>query len=433
MNIQKVRISDVIRLSALQTLSFKTGILTCTLTVPLTAQGSAYQLLLSGVMRRGTLGYPTMALLNRRLDELYASCIEIRSSRIGKNLSLILTAEMLDDRYVPDGTDVLGGVIDILSEILLHPLTKDDAFLPEHVEKERKCTLDALNAEINNTRSYAVARCTELMYRDDGRYATQETLKRDIAAMDGKSLYRYYRELLATADAEFFYVGSAAPETVAKKLTGAFADYPTHRQCEILPLSPCPPGEAISRVETMPVNQGKLVLGGRTGVCASAENNDYYAVLLFNELLGGSPASKLFLNVREKLSLCYYCSSSYSIYTGDLMISSGVENKNRQAAEDEIRRQLEAICRGEISNAEMAAAKKSLSNCYRQIYDNPLDMQAFLGGRAMFGISDTPEDAIAGINRVSVEEVVKAARRTVLDTVYYMEGSLNGGAEEEEV
>ena len=131
MNIQKVRISDVIRLSALQTLSFKTGILTCTLTVPLTAQGSAYQLLLSGVMRRGTLGYPTMALLNRRLDELYASCIEIRSSRIGKNLSLILTAEMLDDRYVPDGTDVLGGVIDILSEILLHPLTKDDAFLPE--------------------------------------------------------------------------------------------------------------------------------------------------------------------------------------------------------------------------------------------------------------------------------------------------------------
>ena len=51
----------------------------------------------------------------------------------------------------------------------------------------------------------------------------------------------------------------------------------------------------------------------------------------------------------------------------------------------------------------------------------------------MRGISDTPEDAIAKVNRVSVEEVVKAARRTVLDTVYYMEGSLNGGAEEEEV
>jgi len=417
------KVSDAMSLTALQTDRFKTGVLTFTLYLPLTPEYTARHILLSGMMRRGTQKYPSVAAINRRLDELYATDVEIRSTKLGKNLLFTVTAEMLDPRYVPAEDRLLEGVIEAVAELLLRPLTKNASFDEAALKGEIRIATDALKAEINNTRSYSITRCCEQMNRHDPLYPTVAAVKQHLALTDAKMLYEHYRMLLTASPIDVFYVGSVAPDKVAGLLARAFSDAPAAQKRSLLPLCAATASDATETTEKMPVTQGKLAMGFRTGVCAASEGNAPYVALLLNEIFGGSAASKLFLNVREKMSLCYYCSSSYSIYTGDLMVSSGIEVKNRAVAEAAIREQMEDIRRGNVTEAELYTAKKSLENCYRQLCDNPLELQAFYSARRLFGIDEPIDVCCEKIAAVCLEDIISLARQTVCDTVFFVEGT----------
>lgn len=432
MTLQTSVISDSIRLSAIKTDRFKTGILTFTLTIPLTSKNFAYNTLLAGVMRRGTKSYPSLSALNKRLDELYAASIEIRSAQNAKNLSLIITAEFLDDRYITDNCNVLSGVLNVISDLVFHPLLKNGIFLPDIVAQEKKIALDYLNSEINNTRLYALKRCYERMYRLENDYPTTERLKRHIENADEKSLYEHLLNIIDSSAIDVFYIGNEDIKELSKKIYLVFDEYsPENVYTPIFPQTrPILP--LVSETEAMPVSQGKLTLGFRTGVCIGEKDNKYFAALVFNEIFGASPLSKLFMNVREKLSLCYYCSSTYSIYSGDVIVSSGIEVQNREKAEREILAQLDNIREGKISDAEFSSAVRSLENSYKQIFDSPLDLQSFYATRRMFGINDTIEDTLKMLRCVTLDDVIDIAKNTTLDTVFFVEGTLQGGADTEE-
>ncbi len=420
---QTISVTPSMTLHAIRTDRHKTGVLTLTLPLPLSSQSTAYHILLAGIMRRGTQKYPSIAAINRRLDDLYATDVEVRSTKIGKNLLLTMTAEMLDNRYVPTDEDLLDGVLEVIADLLFHPLLKDGCFDEEATRQEIRCAIDALDAEINNTRAYAMTRCVESMYRNDPDFPTVAKLREIILGANGRVLYEHYRNLIQNAPIDVFYIGSLAPEEVADKLLRALSDAPTTQSFVPLPLVAAKAGTPISQTQTMPVAQGKLAMGFRTGVCAAPDSDAHYQMLLLNELFGGSPASKLFMNVREKMSLCYYCSSSYSIYTGDMMVSSGIEVRNREVAEAAIREQFTQIQRGNVTEAEFSAAKKSLQNCYRQLYDNPLDLQTFLGTRHLFGISETVEECCQRLSTVRLEDVIAISQDVVCDTVFFVEGT----------
>jgi predicted Zn-dependent peptidase len=432
MTLQTSVISDSIRLSAIRTDRFKTGILTFSLTIPLTSKNFAYNTLLAGIMRRGTEHYPSLSALNKRLDELYASSIEIRSSQNAKNLSLIITAEFLDDRYIPNDQNVLSGVLHVISDLIFHPLLENGAFLHDIVVQEKRIALDYLKSEINNTRLYALKRCYERMYRLDDDYPSTQRLKQHIENADEKSIYQHFLNILDSSAIDVFYIGNENISNVSSKIALAFDKYyPKNIYTPIMPKSrPILP--LLSESEAMPVSQGKLTLGFRTGACIGARDDKYYAALVFNEIFGASPLSKLFMNVREKLSLCYYCSSTYSLYSGDLIVSSGIEVKNREKAEREILHQLDNIRKGQISEAEFSAALRALENTYKQILDNPLDLQSFYATRGMFGIYDTIENTLKKILCVTVDDVIGIANDTHLDTVFFVEGTLLNGTDTEE-
>ena len=182
----------------------------------------------------------------------------------------------------------------------------------------------------------------------------------------------------------------------------------------------------------MPVSQGKLALGFSTGAVASADNDVSYTAIMLNEILGGSASSKLFLNVREKLSLCYYCSSSYSNFSGVMLISSGFEFKNYEVARKAIFEQIEDIKNGKISDAEFLAAQRSITSSYRQLYDSPFDLQAFFGDRALFGITDGIEEAIEKILAVTKKDISALASNIKHESSYFIEGLESFDAEEEQ-
>lgn len=424
----KLKLWDSVSLTSIRTGKFKTGMLSLSLSLPLTKTNSAHNALISGVMRRGTQKYKNAAELNRALDELYAATVEFKSSRCGKLCLLTLSAEMLDNAYVADGIDVLDGVSEILSEMLLYPKTENGIFTEDAVKKEKAHVIDAIKAEINNPRAYASDRCAELLHRNDGDFATLEDMLSEVESTTAASLYGYYQKLLSSSSLNIYYVGSEPIEKVSEIIKRRFGKF--CGKCSCTPtLSVEPYLEPIEKTEKMSVSQGKLCLGFRTGVCAS--DKEYFATALLNEIFGGSPASKLFMNVREKMSLCYYCASRYDSFMGNLTVSAGINVSDRELAYGAILNQLEDIKNGKISNEEMTAAKKAVAHSFRQIYDYPFELVAFYRNKELFGIKATPEGYAERFAQVTLDDIVLAAKKVRLDSVFFLEGTLDGYDEEE--
>lgn len=428
----KERITDSIFLSVIPSDKFKAGVIAFSLTVPLTRHGSAYNHILSGLLRRGTQSYPTMEALNRRLDELYGSYLEIKSNHVGNNLSLTFICEVLDNKYIPDDTDALAGVIDVVADILLRPLFISEDFDISLFDQEIRVILDSLNAEINNTRAYAVKRCVEIMLEDYDQYPTVDQTKGIVANATPDDIKKHYRLLLDSAPLEIFYIGATPIDDVSASVQRAFGAYSfgaCHSNCTAHPIVRNSFAEAS---EKMSVSQGKLAMCFSTGCCISNESDDYYAALLFNEIFGGSASSRLFLNVREKMGLCYYCSSSYSTYSGIMTVSSGIEVKDLNSVKKSILEQLEQIQSGKITEDELYIAKCSIFNSYKQLYDSPFDLQAFYSGRMMFGIADTVDDCIQKLSSVELGDIVRIAQCTKLDALFFVEGTLERSENEED-
>ena len=423
-------LSSGLTLSHMETHKFKTGILTFTIPFPLTRENLVYSALLPGVLRQGTESYPTMAALNRRLDELYAACIDIRGRQLGKNLILTLSAELLDDEYAPEGANILEGVLHLIREILYCPKLEDEVFPTKAIEQEIRFTTDSIRGEINNTRGYSIIRLSELMHRDDSDFLTLRELESLVEKVDPLSLTRFYRDVVLPAPIQVFYVGGMEQDRVTELIGRIF---PPSARISYDPVFPV--AQKATKIteltEKMPVSQGKLAMGFRTGICMTSKNDHTATMLVFNEIFGGSPMSKLFMNVREKMNLCYYCSSAYNRYSGILSVSSGIESKNVEVVKSAVIKQLEEIQQGDISETEFEAAKKSLENYCRTMDDNPAELQAFYSSRTFFGIDDTIGDYRRRLANVTLEEVVAAAKEIQLDTVYFIEGTLSGEEQED--
>ncbi len=424
--------SNGIRFSSLQSNKFKASVLVFSITVPLLPQHSINNRLICGLLRRGSRSLPSMSAINKSLDELYGSCVEIRNSKKGNNLSLIITAEVLDNKFIPDGADALGGVIDIVSELLLFPHFCDADFCEDFFEQEKKLLEDVVLTIKNNTSNFAIKRCSELMGEGVSQSPTIEASLGLIRNTEFNSVLSYYNDIILRSPIDVFYVGASEPQAIKEKLFNAFSGKITTLAQEKMALEAYKRKSFCSITEKLPVSQGKLALGFSTKAILSSNDDTYYTALVFNEIFGGSASSKLFLNVREKMSLCYFCSSTYSLYTGMVLVSCGIEVNKREIAKEAILGQLQDIRNGNISEFELDSARKSLLNGYRQIYDNPLDIYGFYSGRRFFDINDGIEECCSSIMKVTPEQIKDFAVALSLDAEFFVEGTKAGEAQEED-
>jgi predicted Zn-dependent peptidase len=166
----------------------------------------------------------------------------------------------------------------------------------------------------------------------------------------------------------------------------------------------------------MDVTQGKLGMGFSCG------SDDTAALLMGNTLFGGSSNSKLFLNVREKLSLCYYASSLYHRQKGLITVSSGIEFENFQKAYDEIVAQLEAVRKGDLEDWELEGARSTLLNAYASMGDSQGKLENFYLGQAATGQSESPEMLAEQARNVTLDRIQRAMETVELDTVYFLRG-----------
>lgn len=415
MEVLRRRLMSGVYLTYIQERKFKTNVLSAQLIAPLEKKTAAANALLPAVLRRGTARYPDMQTLSAVLDGYYGARVSCTVRKKGENQCVGFVASFVDDHFIPGGEKLLEGVAELLGDLFCNPATRSGRFVPDYVQGERTNLIDQIRGQINDKRVYASARLMEEMCGGEPYGISRLGGEKEAEKLTPAKLHKRYAALLSTARLELFYCGSAPVQRVEQALLSAFRDLPRAELAPPAATMPHPAAAEVRRVtECMDVTQGKLSMG------FSCTSPDYPALLLFNMIYGGSATSKLFLNVREKESLCYYASSVLHRQKNLITLSSGIEVADYQRAYDEILTQLDKARRGEIEDWEEEGARSTIRHAFRAMGDSLGQMEDFYLGRAATGSEDTIEGLAADLESVTRERMLAAAEGIALDTVYFL-------------
>lgn len=417
-------------LTALRSDKFKTGCLSINLLTQLNRETAALNAVLPFVLRRGTRYHPDMETIAAELDLLYGTGIEPIVRKIGEIQCIGFYASFPDEKYLPQGSDVFEKAANFACELLLAPSTRGGLLIPAYVESEKEKLLDLIRSRVNDKRSYAKLRLIEQMccYED---YAVSRFGTEDVAeGIYYQKLTKYYHSLISTSPVEIFYCGSMDGTKVGGILSDALSgmtrgeiNYDIGTDIRMNAVE----DTVRSFTDEMAVTQGKLVLGFRLGECM--EEPDIAAIYVFNAVYGSGVTSKLFMNVREKLSLCYYASSAVDTHKGVMLVSSGVDFDKADAAKAEILAQLDAVEKGEITDAELDAAKRSVASDLRACLDSQGELEGFYLANTLDGLEFSPDELAELVNEVERDDVIAIANSVVLDAEYFLQG---GGEDDEQ-
>ncbi len=421
MAFQRKELFDGIFFNAIPETKFKSNLLSIRFIVPLKAETAAKNALILPVLLRGSENFPNIGCIRREEESLYDSGISDNVSKRGDTQILELRANVLNNRFAIDGMDITSRVLSLMEDLLFHPVTEDGVFRKDYVESEKQKLTDDIRALVNDKRRYAMMRMVQEMFAGEDFGVSELGDEASVAAVCGKCLYAQYLDVLARARIEIFAVGDFDFDALSARFASMFASVKRGTVYSLnTTVMAAPRAEVKTVYEHQNVTQGKLSLGFYTG--ASVRDDDYHVMQLLNMIYGSGVTSKLFLNVREKLSLCYYCSSGENGQKGYLMVNSGIQFDKEQKTADEVLRQLGEIQKGNVSEDELRDAKLSMIDSIGRIADSTGAMMNWYFGCVMNGKMITPEEKRALVEAVTVADIVKKSQKIKLDTYYFLCG-----------
>ena len=417
--IQRLELLPGITLRCISDDRFKHGCLSIQLIRPMCREEAALNALLPAVLLRGTTRYPDLRAITLRLDDLYGASVGTLAQRIGDRQTTGFYCSFTEDRYAMEGDAILEPFIGFVGELLRDPLLEQGVFRADFVESEKKNLLSTIASQLNDKRSYAMGRLMKHMCREDSLGVPRLGSPRQVEAITPEGLYDHYRRILRESPVELFFVGSASAEQVARLLRPLFEDL--ERQPVILPTQTafhsCEPREI---TEEMDVNQARLCMGFATPV--TIRDGEFVAMQVMNLVFGGGVTGKLFMEIREKQSLCYAIGSAYHATKGILTVAAGIDSHQADNVRARVLEQLQACRDGKITQEELDSAKQALLSSLSGVQDSPGAMENYYASAAQSGLKLSVEAYMEAVRAVTAEQVAAAAQKVELHTVYLLKG-----------
>lgn len=416
-------IADRVRLVSEQTDRFKTGRISVSMALPMDDKMAANSLLIF-LLKRSCREYPDFSLLNGKLDELYGASLSASVMKSGEAQVINLSLTFLDDRFALTDESIAEQCAKLLASMIFSPDCKDGSFGEENLAAEKRLLIQRIEEELNDKRTYAYNRCISYMCADEAygkdKYGTVE----EIENVKMADVYSAWETVLSSAIFQITVVGSSDADEVAEIFAKEF------EKVERNPVKPetvfLKEGGDLNRYEEkFPVNQGKLVIGLRAGTSNSRDN--LAAVTVMNDIFGMGTYSKLFMNVREKLSLAYYCWSRFVASKGLVLIEGGIDTEKEEEASTEILTQLSDLKNGITDPEVLESSKRSLRE--RHTFTTPEGICAWYASQVLEDEILTPESFNGEIEKVTMEQVCEAAKKLSVDTVFMLSAESAEGEE----
>lgn len=407
-------LADKVRLVSEQTGKFKTGRISVSMALPMDEKAAANSLLIY-LLKRSCKEYPDFSDLSGKLDELYGAALSAGVAKVGESQVLSLSVTCLDDRFALTQESIVEQCAQLLASLIFSPNCKNSSFGADNLATEKRLLIQRIEEELNDKRAYAFNKCVEYMCSGEAygrdKYGTVD----EIRAVKMSDVYAAWKNLLSTAVFQITVVGGADADKVAEIFEKKFS------KIERNPVIPetvfIQRGRHFNRYEeTFPVNQGKLVIGFRAGMQHCRDN--LHAITVMNDIFGMGTYSKLFMNVREKLSLAYYCWSRLVASKGILLVEGGIDTDKEKKVSAEILAQLSDLRNGKTDPEVLESSKRSLRERYT--FTTPEGICSWYAAQVLQEEIITPEDMINGTESVTMEQVCEAAKKLSIDTIYML-------------
>lgn len=418
-------IAEQVRLLSEQTDRFKTGRISVSMALPMDEKMAANSLLIY-LLKRSCKEYPDFSLLNGKLDELYGASLSASVSKTGESQVLTLSLTCLDDRFALTDESIAEQCAQLLASMIFSPNCKNGSFGAENLAAEKRLLIQRIEEELNDKRAYAFNRCISYMCENEAygreKYGTIE----EIESVKMADVYAAWKNLLSTAIFQITVVGSANADEVAGIFEKCFA------KIERNPVKPetvfLQRGGHFNRYEEkFPVNQGKLVIGFRAGMQSSRDN--LAAITVMNDIFGMGTYSKLFMNVREKLSLAYYCWSKLIASKGLVLVEGGIDTDKEKKVSAEILSQLSDLRNGKTAPEILESSKRSLKERYT--FTTPEGICSWYASQVLEDEILTTDSLVEEIGKVTMEQVCEAAKKLSIDTIFMLSAESEEGEENE--
>lgn len=396
---------------------FKTNRISINFITELTQKNVTVNSIIPHLLKKGYKDCENFTEFNRRLQELYGAYVDGYSFKSGDYQILSLSITCVDDKFSLDGDTITDKAAKILCKLALSPVLENGAFVKQEVELEKTALIDTIEAEINEKRAYAMNRLVRLMCKNEPFGIPKYGYKDTAYSLTPEKIKSAYDNLLETAKIEIMFTGCGDDSVAFNAFTAAFSAVKRN----YMPLDDIVIHKTIQSIEEtehMTVSQSKLVMGLSNQL--PTDHKLVTATKLMVAILGGTPSSKLFVNVREKLSLCYYCATRYDRFKGIMIIDSGVETKNIDEAKKQILNQLDDIKSGIITDEEIKNASLSIVNSLNSVFDSDSSIEAWYMGQRLSGTNETPHDETVKFSKVTKDDIIEAANRFALDATFIL-------------
>ncbi len=415
--IDKRKLSDNVNLHLVKSDKFKTDLVGVYIKRPLNQEEAAQNALLTRVIERATMKHPTSKELAIKLEELYGAVIAADVIKYGEKQVLQFKVQLPNEKLLQE-EGIFDQGLEMLHDILLDPFVENGGFNKEYFESEVNNLKDEIQSRINDKMSYAMERCIEEMCADEPYSIYQYGAIEDLEAITPVSLYEHYKKVMTSSEIEICVSGDIDFD----KTEGQIKHVLNFKVPTCVTYTQEENGHRVEKVreieERFNINQGKLTIGYRT----HTPMNDplYEASVVFSYILGGGANSKLFKNVREKESLCYYIFARNEKYKSIMIIGSGIEFENKDKALTLINHEFEDMLKGNFTDEDLRIAKDNLKSSLNSISDFQNSFINYYYSTILSNKEFDIEARKAAIESVTKEQVIEAGMRIEKDTVHFL-------------
>lgn len=405
---------------------FNTTLVSFNFYVPLSKETVAEYALLPFVMTTCSKEYSDFSLLNFKLAKLYGATLSASAEKVGDFQLLKMAISVIDDRFSLDNESLCDSAIKLLTQLIFEPKVENNAFCEEDVDREKRKAIEHIRGDLAQKRVYAKKRLIEEMYKGQPYGVAKCGTEEQVNTITGASLYNAWQKLLSSAYLRVNVISRTMPNGLFDGISEKLNEV---ERVNIPDCKKSQPTAALTKpktiVEEMDIAQGKLCMGFSSELYG--DDVSAAALTVMCDIFGGGPYSRLFANVREKLSLCYYCAASSVKAKGLITVDSGIEKQNAEKAQKEILNQLNALKLGEFEDSEFLSSIKSITDSFKSYNDSQSLVDAWYSIKITNDELLSPEDAAQIISNVTREDVINAAKGVKLHTVYKLLPKEKGG------
>lgn len=370
--------------------------------------------LLKMILLDSSKEYKTERELITYSEELYDIKVSSSISRIGNFSNLSFQTKFLNENFTEE--DMNRESIAFFLDLIFNPNVCDNSFVD--IDKEKSKLKQQILSIKDNKPKYAVFKLMEKMKGKPYSYNAFGNIE-EIDEITGKSLYDYYLKVLKEDQIDIFVLGDFEVNKIKEIFREYFKITTFKKENKNILVPELETRKRMVRYrEYLDVSQAQVTI-----LCNLNGLSDYerkYVIKLYNEILGGSSNSILFETVREKNSYCYYINSTVKAYDNILLINSGVEDKNIDKCLKLIKKCLNDIKNGKISDEVIESSKNTIISSIKSSFDNPIGIINTYFSRVLVG-TDEEKERIEKFSNITKEDIMKVAKKVSIHTVLTLE------------